>query len=201
MYFGKSSLFSFESRACHQTGVFELLQVNSQLSSCLADIRDYGVSTSTPGRNDEEIKAVLGKLPFLPCWSFLVLITCFLYALCKRFFPKQSSSFEAIGCRTGSSSSIRWPAGESSPIVLAVGKQVLLGRLSGGDERLDFLPRPRPFDNNFIRFSISCCFILTNLRGKLKRNSETRYSVNLASSPLSFEIVAVFPDSRGCHPR
>ena len=112
MYFGKSSLFSFESRACHQTGVFESLQVNSQLSSCLADIRDYGVSTSTPGRNDEEIKAVLGKLPFLPC-----------------------------------------------------------------------------------------CFILTNLRGKLKWNSETRNSVNLASSPLSFEIVAVFPNSRGCHPR
>ena len=49
------------------------------------------VSNSTPGQDDEEVKAVLGELPFLPCWSFLVLITCFLYALCKRFFPKQSS--------------------------------------------------------------------------------------------------------------
>ena len=49
------------------------------------------VSNSTPGRDNKEVKAVLGELPFLPFWSFLVLITCFLYALCKRFFQKQSS--------------------------------------------------------------------------------------------------------------
>ena len=68
-------------------------------------------------------------------------VVCLKLFYCRRVV----SSFEAIGCRTGSSSSIGWPAGESSPIVLPVGKQVLLGKLSGGDERLRFSSAPEAF--------------------------------------------------------
>ena len=36
-------------------GVIESLQVRNQLSSCLADMRNYGILTSAPGRGDEEV--------------------------------------------------------------------------------------------------------------------------------------------------